>query len=109
MHVRPPGGCRHLDLLALTRNQKAKPLKHAPEHRERNLDSGEGLKLTEREIDNQLRHLWSAGDRDLGRRAPAEIEHHPRRLLQPREQEGRIDAALEAVARIRADAELAAG
>ena len=50
-----------------------------------------------------------ARDRDLGRLAAAEVEHHLRRELEPRHHEGRIDAALEAVARVRIDAELAAG
>ena len=38
----------------------------------------------------------------------AEIEDHPRGDLRTHRREGRIDAALEAVARIRGDAELAA-
>ena len=50
-----------------------------------------------------------AGDGDLRRLAAAEIEHHPGRELEARHHEGRIDAALEAVARVGVDAELAAG
>ena len=41
--------------------------------------------------------------------AAAEIEHHRGRELEARQHEGGIDAALEAVARVRIDAELAAG
>ena len=37
---------------------------------------------------------------DLGRRAAAEVEHHLGREFEARQHEGRIDAALEAVARI---------
>ena len=50
-----------------------------------------------------------AGDHDLGRRAAAEIEHHLRRQLEAGQHEVRIDAALEAIARVGIDAELAAG
>ena len=56
-----------------------------------------------------LGRLRLAGDGDLRRRAAAEIEHHLRRQLEPRHHESRIDAALEAIARIGIDAELAAG
>ena len=43
------------------------------------------------------------------RLAAAEVEHHAGRELEARQHEGRIDAALEAIARIGIDAELAAG
>ncbi len=39
----------------------------------------------------------------------ANVEHHPRRKLEPRHHEGRIDAALESEARIGLNIELAAG
>ena len=63
----------------------------------------------QRKIDDALGDFRAAGDGDLRRRAAAEIEHHLRRQLQPGQHEGRIDAALEAVAGIGIDAELAAG
>ena len=75
----------------------------------RHVEPGEALHLDEREIDHRLRHLRIAGDRDLRRRAAAQVEHHLGRELEPRHHEGRIDAALEAIARIRIDAELAPG
>ena len=50
-----------------------------------------------------------AGDDDLGRRAAAEVEHHLRREFEAGQHEVRIDAALEAIARVGVDAELAAG
>ena len=56
-----------------------------------------------------LRRFGLAGDGDLGRRAAAEVEHHLRRELEARQHEVRIDAALEAIARVGVDAELAAG
>ena len=49
-----------------------------------------------------------AGDDDLGRLAAAELDHQLRRQLEARQHEVRIDAALEAVARVGIDAELAA-
>ena len=63
----------------------------------------------EREIDDASFGARIAGDDDLRRRAAAEIEHHLRRQLEAGQHEGRIDAALEAVARVGIDAELAAG
>ena len=57
----------------------------------------------------RLRHLRLAGDDDLRRRAAAELQHHLRRELEARHHEVRIDAALEAIARVGVDAELAAG
>jgi len=40
---------------------------------------------------------------------PPDFRHQARREFEPRHHEGRIDAALEAIARVRIDAELAAG
>ena len=51
----------------------------------------------------------AAGDDDLRRRAAAKVEHHAGRQFEARQHEGRIDAALEAVAGVGIDAELAAG
>ena len=76
---------------------------------ERQVEAGEALHLAEREVDDRLRRLGLAGDDDLGRRAAAELDHHLRREFEPRQHEGRIDAALEAIARVGVDAELAAG
>ena len=50
-----------------------------------------------------------ADDDVFRRRAAAQLHHQLGGQLEPRHHEGRIDAALEAVARIRIDAELAAG
>ena len=50
-----------------------------------------------------------AGDDDFRRLAAAQFEHQLGRELEARQHEGRIDAALEAIARIGIDAELAAG
>ena len=55
---------------------------------------------------------WSgicAGERDPRSLSAADLEHHARRELEPRKRECGIDAALETIARIRVDAELAAG
>ena len=76
---------------------------------QRHLDAGEPLDLGQREIDHALVAEAIADDDVLRRRAAAELEHQLGRHLQARHHEGRIDAALEAVARIRIDAELAAG
>ena len=62
-----------------------------------------------REIDDRFLRRRIAGDHDLRRRAAAEIEHHLRRQLEARQHEGRIDAALEAIARVGIDGELAPG
>ena len=107
--VRPPRRHGDLHVLVLPGDHEAEPVEHAAHFRERHVEAAEALQLRQREIDHQLRHLRIAGDRDLGRRAAAEVEHHLRREFEPGHQEGRIDAALEAVARVRIDAELAAG
>ena len=46
---------------------------------------------------------------DLRRRAAAQFQHHVGREIEPGQHEGRIDAALETIARVGIDAELAAG
>ena len=51
----------------------------------------------------------AANHHDLRRRAAAQVEHHLGRQFETRHHEIRIDAALEAIARIGIDAELAAG
>ena len=63
-------------------------------------------RLAQRHLARPGRHV--AGDRQLGRFAAAEIEDHPGRDMGAPIRTFGIDAALEAVARIRHDAELAA-
>ena len=77
--------------------------------RQRHIETGEPLDFVDREIDRPLVDRLAADHDVLRRRAAAQIEHHLRREFEARHHEIRIDAALEAVARIRIDAELAAG
>jgi len=75
----------------------------------RHVDAGETLDLGNREIDHAIVGKRFACDHNFRRRAAADIQHQPCRHLQARHHERRIDAALKAIARVRIDAELAAG
>ena len=77
--------------------------------RQRHVDAGKPLDLGQREIDHAIVAEGVADNDILRRRAAAQFHHQPGRHLQPRHHEGRIDAALETIAGIRIDAELAAG
>src|SRR6202012_3727631 len=107
VYVRSPRRHRDLDALALSRGEEAELLQHAAHLGQRQLDAGEPLQFTLREIDDGFFWAWIAGDHDLGRRTTAQIEHHLCRQLQARQHEIRIDAALEAITRVGVYAELA--
>ena len=109
MHVGRHDGTATFTTLPCAGDEEAEPAEHALHLGERHVEAGEALHLAEREIDDGSGDLRIAGDDDLRRLAAAEVEHHPGRELQARHHEGRIDAALEAIARIGIDAELAAG
>ncbi|MGY4300627.1 hypothetical protein ACVWXN_008722 [Bradyrhizobium sp. i1.4.4] len=70
---------------------------------------GEPLDLGNRKIDHPVVAEGLSDHDVLGRRAAAYFHHELGGELQSRHHEGRIDAALEAVARVRIDAELAPG
>src|SRR5262249_44467294 len=74
-----------------------------------NVDTGQPRQFVERKIDDARGYLRRARDHDLRGFAAAEIKHHLGRKLEPRQHEGGIDPALESVAGVRIDAELAAG
>ncbi len=71
--------------------------------------AGETLDLAQREIDHAILAEGIADDDVLRRRAAAHLHHEPGREFEPGHHEGGIDAALEAIAGVRIDAELAAG
>ena len=73
------------------------------------LDPGQALDLGERKIDHAIIAEGVADDNVFRGRAAAQFQHEPGRHLQSRHHEGRIDATLEAIARVGIDAELAAG
>ena len=98
-----------LTLLPSPCDREAERTKHALDLRQVDLDAGQALHLVERKIDHALGRLGLARYRHLRGLAAAEIEHHSGRELEPRQHEGGIDPAFEAVARIRNNAELAAG
>ncbi len=76
---------------------------------ERDVDAGEALHFRQREVDQAVVAKGLADDDILRRRAATEFQDVFGREFQSRHHEGRIDAALEPIARIRIDAELAAG
>src|SRR6185437_13900152 len=109
LHVGAPGRDRDLHDRAVAGHHEAEPGQDAAHLRQRHLDAGEPPYLAQRKIDDAVIAMRLADYNILRRRTAAELHHHARRHLQPRHHEGSIDAALEAVARIRIDAELAAG
>ena len=109
VHVGAPGGHRDLHHRAAAGHHEAEMAEDALHFGQRHVDAGEALDLAEREIDHAVFAEGVADDDVLRRRAAAQFHHQLGRHLQPRHHEGRIDAALEAIARIRIDAELAAG
>ena len=102
---------RHRDLHhgAGAGHHEAETAEDALHLRKRHVDAGEALHLGQRKIDHAIVAEGLADDDVLRRRAAADLHHQSRRHLQPRHHEGRIDAALETIARVRIDAELAAG
>ena len=109
LHVRPPRRHRDFDLLALAGGEEAELLQHAAHVGERQFEAGQPRQFAQREVDDLFLGRRVAGDDDLGGLAAAQIEHHLGRQLEAGQHEIRIDAALEAVARVGIDAELAAG
>src|ERR1700758_5477889 len=71
------------------------------------MKTGQSRQLLERKIDNARGHLWCTCDGDLRGLAAAQLDHHASRKLEARQHESGIDPALEAIARVRLDAELA--
>ena len=73
------------------------------------IDAAEALHLGDRELDDIDRLGNLAGEEDLAGRAAAELHDHVRGEIEARHVEGRVDAALVAIACIGVDAELAPG
>ena len=109
VHIGAPGGHGDLHHRAAAGDHEAEMAEDAPHLDQRHLDAGQALDLAQREIDDAVLAEGVADDDVFRRRAAAQFHHQLGRELQPRHHEGRIDAALEAIARIRIDAELAAG
>ena len=76
---------------------------------QRHFDAGQPLHLVEREVDDAILAMHLADDDSFGWLAAAQLQHQFGREFKPRHHERRIDAALEAIARIGVDAELATG
>src|SRR5712671_4692823 len=109
MYVRPPARHRHLEVRAGAGHEEAEMAEHALDLRQAEIKAREPLRLAKREIDDAIGKRHLARDRDFRWRAAAKVDHHPGRQLEAGDHEGRVDAALEAIARVRIDAELAAG
>ena len=69
------------------------------------LDAGQPTHLAPGKDDAGLRLRHMAGKHDVGGHAAAYFEDELRRIVEAGQAEGRIDAALESIARIRDDAE----
>ena len=109
LDVGPPRRRRDLHALVLAGDEEAELGQHAAHLDQIEIEAGEALQFAGREVDDFFRRFRLAGDGDLRRRAAAKLHHHLGGELQPRHHEVRIDAALEAVARVGVDAELAPG
>ena len=110
VHVGAPGRHRDLHHRAAAGHHEAEMAEDALHLRQRRRRSpARRLTSVEREIDHAIVAEGIADDDIFRRRAAAQLHHQPGRHLQPRHHEGRIDAALETIARVRIDAELAAG
>ena len=109
LDVGPPRRRRDLHAAVLAGDEEAELGEHAAHLDQTEIEAGEPLQFAGREVDDLVRRFGLAGDGDLGRRAAAQLDHHLRRELEPRQHEVRIDAALEAIARVGVDAELAPG
>ena len=109
--VRPPR--RNLDDEAIavagrTAKLEAEMLKDSGHFGRFKLKPGQARHFAEEEDDSLVDFGNFAGERDIRRLAAAEIHHERGSEFKTGQQESRIDAALEAVARIRIDAEPAA-
>ena len=107
--VRPPGGRDDFREAIFRAEAEAEPAQGRERGDIVDLEAGEALGFAQREIDRAPVVGDRAGEHDLRSLAAANLEHHAGRELEPRKRECRIDAALETIARIRVDAELAAG
>ena len=88
---------------------EAEPLENRFAFGLRNVDAEQPFDLAVGKVDRALRRRRIAGDDHPRRLAAAQVDDQMRRQLQAGNAEGGIDAALEAVARVGHDGELAAG
>ena len=102
-------GAAHASPSLLSRTPKPSAVRMRSLLRPRHLDAGQRLHPAAAQQCSCAGVRRPARHHELGGLAAAEIEDHARGELGAGGREGRIDAALEAVARIGADAELAAG
>ena len=109
LHVGAPGRHGDLDDRAIAGDGEAEMAEDPADLDQRHLDAGQPLHLVERKVDDAVVAMRLADDDGFGRLAAAQVHHQLRCELETRHHERRIDAALEAVARVRIDAELAAG
>ena len=108
LNVRPPG--RNGDArarLSGVLDGKAEPLQNVLGLRRRDVDAREPLGFAKREIDAPPLAGRGPREENLGRLAATELHDEARRQLEAGKREGRIDAALETIARVGHDAELA--
>jgi len=96
-------------MFTLARGEKAEFLQDPTYVGKRQFQAGEAWQFAQRKVDDLLLRRRIAGDNNFGRLAAAEIKHHLRCQFEARQHEGGIDTALEAVACIGIDAELASG
>ena len=108
-NVRPPRRRRDLETFALAVERMPSAASMALDLPCSSVEPAQALNQAEIEIERLVGLGRLAGDRDLARLAAAKFEHQLCGQLEPRHDEIGIDAALESVARVGVDAELAPG
>src|SRR5262249_57496420 len=78
-------------------NREAEAAEHALDFVRLNVQPGEPRYLRRWKIDDPRGHFRHTRDKNLRGLATAELEHHRRRKLKPRQHEGGVDSALEPV------------
>ena len=109
LDVGPPGRGRDGDALARAVNGEAELPQDLLGFGGLHVETRQARHLGPGELDDALILGHLTRHQGLAGLAAAQVHHHAGGKLQPRHREGRIDAALEAVAGIGDDAELAAG
>ncbi len=109
VHVGAPGGDGDLHHRSAAGDHEAEMGQDAARFDQRHVDSRQPFDLAQREVDDAVFAEGLADDDIFRRRAAAHLHDEPGRQLKSRHHEGRIDAALETIARVGIDAELAAG
>ena len=105
LDVGAPARHGDLEVLAMAGGPEAEQRQRRLHFRGRHGEAGEALHFGDREVDDQVALGNLARDHDLGGLAAADLEDELGREFEARNREGRINAALEAMAGVRMNVE----